>query len=343
MNQALFRRLISAASVFAAIPVLTLSGCGALPHPQAVSEPVGRTDFLLNTFVDIKLYDSNDTNILDDAIAICKDFETQFSRTDASGEVYRLNHRQDGETEIELSEETAELIGLALSFCEQSEGAFDITIEPVSSLWDFTSGEAALPDPDALRAAVETVGYEKLELENGILTFRSPDTSLDLGSIAKGYIADRLKEYLVECGVESAIINLGGNVLCIGEKPDGSAFRIGLQKPFAETSETFATLDVRDMSVVTSGVYERNFLLDGKNYHHILDPSTGYPYDNGLISVTILSESSADGDGLSTACFSMGLEKGMELIDSLDGVYACFIDDDYQIYYSEGMEAFVRN
>ena len=180
-----------------------------------------------------------------------------------------------------------------------------------------------------------------LVLSGNTLTFLSPDTTIDLGAIAKGYIADRIKDQLLNAGVKSAIINLGGNVLCVGEKPDGSKFHIGLQKPFADRDETFEVLGINDLSVVTSGVYERHFEIDGKNYHHILNPKTGYPYDNGLISVTILSKESVDGDGLSTTCFSLGLEKGLELANSLDGIYACFIDEDYNVYYSDGMENFI--
>ena len=141
--------------------------------------------------------------------------------------------------------------------------------------------------------------------------------------------------------MKSAVINLGGNVLCVGNRPDGTPFHVALQKPFAEKRETFETLAIDGLSVVVSGVYERHFIVDGKNYHHLLDPKTGWPYDNGLISTAIISESSADGDALSTACFALGLEKGMELADSLDGVYAIFITDGYEVYYSEGAEEFL--
>ncbi len=329
------------ACVLAGMSVLALSGCGAASLPAKSAEPIQRTEFLMNTFVDIKIYDSNDTTILDDAMAICKDLESRFSRTIEGSEIYNLNHRSADEQVFEISEETAELMRLALDYCEHSDGAFDITIEPVSSLWDFTSGKAALPDSTLISESISKIGYENLILEDRTLTFLSPDTTIDLGAIAKGYIADQIKEYLRSRGVESSIINIGGNVLCVGSKPDGTPFKIGLKKPFAENSETFAIADITDMSVVTSGVYERHFELNGTNYHHILDPKTGYPYDNGLISVTILSESSAEGDGLSTTCFSLGLEAGMELVNSLDGVYGCFIDEDYNIYYSDGMEAFL--
>lgn len=341
MNKHTFHRYRLFACVITGFAVLAASGCGKSVTLSRDSEPIQRTDFLLNTFVDIKIYDSDDTTILDDAMAICKDLESRFSRTIESSEIYRLNHRSTDEQVFQLSDDTAELLALALDFSERSDGAFDITVEPVSTLWDFTSGEAILPDSADIDAAVARVGYENLFLEGNTLTFLSPDTTIDLGAIAKGYIADRIKEHLLEEGVESAIINLGGNVLCIGSRPDGTPFKIGLKKPFAEESETFAVAGISDMSVVTSGVYERHFKLDGKNYHHILDPETGYPYDNGLISVTILSESSADGDALSTTCFSLGLERGMELIQSMDGVYGCFIDEDYKIYYSEGMEDYI--
>ena len=321
--------------------VFFLSGCGAT-RSASLQEPIQRTDFLLNTFVDIKLYDTTDTTILDDAMALCKDLEARFSRTTEGSEIYLLNHRSTAKQTFELSAETAELLSLALHYCERSDGAFDITIEPASSLWDFTSGKAVLPDPVQLGEAVSKIDYETLLLEDQTLTFLSPETTLDLGAIAKGYIADEIKELLLDRGVKSAIINLGGNVLCIGSKPSGEPFKIGLKKPFASESETFAIANIADMSVVTSGVYERYFELDGTHYHHILNPETGYPYENNLISVTILSDSSADGDGLSTTCFSLGLEAGMELINSLDGIYGCFIDEDYNIYYSEGMEDFLN-
>ena len=155
--------------------------------------------------------------------------------------------------------------------------------------------------------------------------------------MAKGYIADKMKDYLLEQGVESAIINLGGNVLCVGgygEEP----FRIGIQRPYADRSETVGVLEIRDLSAVSSGVYERHFEKDGVNYHHILDPKTGYPYENGLTAVTIVSEKSVDGDGLSTTCFSLGLERGMELVNSLEHVWAMFITDDGELHYSDGME-----
>ena len=253
-----------------------------------------------------------------------------------------MNHRSGGQTEFELSDDTASLIATGLKYCKISGGAFDITLEPLSSLWDFTSGSPQVPDGADIAAAAARVDYRNLRLDGNHLTFLSPDTTIDLGSIAKGYIADRLKDYLVEKHVESAIINLGGNVLCVGGLPDGTDFHIGLQKPFAGRTETFANVAVNGMSVVSSGVYERHFELDGVNYHHLLDPKTGYPYQNGLVSVTILSPRSVDGDALSTTCFSLGLEDGMALLDSIGDVCGIFVTEDGEIYYSEGAEEYVE-
>ena len=147
-----------------------------------------------------------------------------------------------------------------------------------------------------------------------------------------------MKEFLIAEGVENAIIDLGGNILCIGERPDGEAFRVGIQKPFAKRSETIAVAEIRNRSVVSSGIYERCFEKDGILYHHILDPKSGYPYENDLVSVTILSEQSVDGDALSTTCFALGLEKGMELIDTLEDVQAVFITEDGELHLSEDFD-----
>ena len=158
-----------------------------------------------------------------------------------------------------------------------------------------------------------------------------------MGGIAKGYIADQMKAYLNQKGITSGYINLGGNVLALGAKTDGSAYTIGIQRPFGEENEAIASVSITDQTVVSSGVYERYFEVDGTRYHHILDTATGYPYDNGLLEVTIITGASVDGDGLSTTCFSLGLEDGMALVESLDATEAIFITDDYEVHTSSGM------
>ena len=316
------------------LAVLSLTGC------QRKAEPLSKSGFLLNTFVTVTLYDQDDPKILDGCLDLCRSYENTFSKTIEGSEVYRLNHRGT-QNQFQLSTDTAELISQGLFYSRLSQGAFDITVEPLTALWNFNAPNPVIPSEQALKQAAQKVDYRNLELAGNTLTFLSPDTSIDLGAIAKGYIADRLKEYLLEQGVKSAVINLGGNVLCIGEKPDGTPFKIGLQKPYADRNETIENLEIRDMSVVASGVYERHFEKDGVNYHHILNPKDGYPYQNGLVSVTIISKESVTGDALSTTCFSLGLEEGMKLLDSMDDVYGIFITEDYRILYSEGAKQFL--
>lgn len=318
--------------------VLSLTGC-----TEKTKEPINKMDFLLNTFVSVTLYDTDKEEILDGALDVCREYENVLSTTIDTSEIYQMNHRKPGERQFTVSDKTAEVLKKGLEYCEMSGGAFDITIEPLSSLWDFAGADPAVPESTAIQAALEKVGYKKVLLEGNTVTFADDDTAIDLGAIAKGYIADRIKDYLTEQGVRSAIINLGGNVVCVGEKTDGKPFKIGLQKPFADRTETVAALDINDLSVVSSGVYERHFIQDGVNYHHILDPHTGYPYENGLTQVTIISKLSVDGDGLSTSCFALGLENGMKLADSLEGVYAVFITEDGELHYSEGAQEFLSS
>ncbi|MCD8105306.1 MAG: FAD:protein FMN transferase [Lachnospiraceae bacterium] len=199
-----------------------------------------------------------------------------------------------------------------------------------------TSDTSLIPSEEEIAEALSHINYQTISVDGTTVTLSDPDAEIDLGGIAKGYIADQLEDYLTSCGIESALINLGGNVQTVGTKPDGSSWRIGIQKPFGGSSDIIAVIECTGESVVTSGTYERYFEVDGKIYHHILDPKTGYPTDNGLTSVTIFADSSTQCDALSTTCFVLGLEDGMELIESIEGVEALFITEDETLYYTSG-------
>ena len=249
-----------------------------------------------------------------------------FSTTNTDSELYKLNHA-NGQP-FTVSSETANLIQEGIHYSELSGGAFDLTIEPVSALWDFKADKPTVPSSDAIAHAVSHVDYTKIDIQDNTVTLEDPEAGIDLGAIAKGYIADQVKTYLKKQGIKHAIINLGGNVDVIGTKPDGSKYNIGIQKPFDESGEAITSVQLKDQTVVTSGIYERYFKKNGKLYHHILDPRTGYPCENNLYSVSIITDSSTKADALSTTCFLLGYEKGMELIQSMDGVEAIFITDD---------------
>ncbi len=298
-----------------------------------------KTGFFFDTVITITIYDDVSDQLLDDCIDICKKYELLFSRTIPQSDISRIN---SGEQGFVADSETIQLINTGFYYSQISKGALDLTLAPVIQLWDFTSGNDEIPSDSDIKEALQKTGYEKLynneytkgtQLTSDMLI--NSGLSLDVGAIAKGYIADKLKEYLTNNGVRSAFIDLGGNILCIGSKPDSSPFKVGIRKPFSESNELMKIVEVSGRSVVTSGVYERSFYKDGKLYHHIIDSSTGYPVDNNLLSVTIISDKSVDGDALSTACFVLGKDKGMELVNSLDNITAYFIDTDYRIYTNE--------
>ena len=310
------------------LSVFLLSGCTALPK----SESLTMTGTYFDTVVQIEVWGA-DQDMIEHCRKMCETYEQMLSATIDTSEISKINNA--GGEPVSVSDETAELIEKGIEYGELSGGRFDITIAPASELWDFTDNEdKTIPDPDKLADAVSHIDYHCVSVDGNTVVLTDPEAQIDLGGIAKGYIADRLKEYLESEGIEHALIDLGGNMLALGGRYDGTDFRIGLQKPFAETGTAMAALSINDQSVVTSGDYERYFEKDGVIYHHILDPSTGYPVQNDLDQVTIISDRSADGDALSTTCFAMGLEDGLQLIRSLDGVEAVFVTKDGEIHTS---------
>ena len=311
--------------------LLNLMGCG-----MKAKEPMTKTKIMLNTYVTITLYDHQDMGLIEECFDLCEEYEQMFSRTLADSEVSQFNLKETGEYEV--SEELYELLELSMEYSELTGGAFDVTIEPVSSLWNFSSLEPTVPENEELAKELDKVGYEKIELENGSVVKKNADVGIDFGAVAKGYIADKIKEYLVSKGVESAIIDLGGNIVLIGGKPDGTEFKIGIQKPFEDRNEIIGSIALKDYAAVSSGIYERCFWKEGKFYHHILNPKTGYPCESDLTGVTILAKEAAKADVLSTTCFILGKEKGLKLIDSMEDVYAVFITKEGEVIYSEGLE-----
>ena len=274
-----------------------------------------------------------DEELLREAIDLCGEYEKLLSRTLQGSDTWNINHA-NGEA-VTVSDDTVRVLELALEVCESSGGALDITIAPAMDLWDFKSGEALIPADEDIAAAMDRVDYTKVMLDGN--TVRVPEgMQIDLGAVAKGYIADRVARFLSDKGVESAALNFGGNVIAMGSKPDGSGWNIGIQDPAAPTGDSAAVLSVKDVSVVTSGVYQRGFDLDGVRYHHILDSETGYPVQNGEVSVTIISGESALGDALSTACFAMGSD-GLSFAESM-GAEAVMIYSDGTMECTDGAE-----
>ncbi len=304
---------------------LLFTGCHLV-----TKEPISKTGIYFDTVITIDIYDSNDTSILDQCFQYCYDLEQTVSRTIETSEIYQLNHANGNP--VKVSDITLELIQKGIEYGDLTDGKFDITIAPLSELWDFKNNTGTVPKESHIIEALSHVNYKNIVIDGNMISLSDPKAAIDLGGIAKGYMADRLKEYLKGKGVKSALINLGGNILAIGSKPEGVPFNLGIQKPFHKQGSTITSVKIIDSSVVSSGVYERYFETDDVLYHHILNTETGFPYDNGLLGVTILSEKSVDGDALSTSCFALGLEDGMKLIESLNGVDAIFVTVDYQLH-----------
>ncbi len=340
------------------ISLLFLSGCAATSGPHANS-PVTRTGFAFDTVIQVGIYEMDngagaDSNVpgsdadspagaADSLLSSCMElaahYEQLFSATRQGSDIWNINHAEG--QPVAVDPETLYLVQTALSYAELSDGRFDPTIGVVSDLWQFDQmvaaeeGATSLPDEGKLSEALTHVDYRNVVVTSSTVQLLDPDARLDLGAIAKGYIADRMKEALLSGGARSAIINLGGNVLLVGDHA-GLPFQVGIQKPFGGSGESAAVIPLSDKSLVTSGVYQRCFTYEGKRYHHILDTRTGMPVDNGLTSVTILSDLSVDGDALSTVCFTLGEDEGLALIESLPDTEALFLHEDGSMTASSG-------
>ncbi len=314
--------------------LLLCTGCAAEKTPPRLSE-VG---FYLDTVITLTAYTEN-SQVLKDALEECGRYERMLSRTVEGSDVWRINHANGAP--VEVSDDTMRILKCAKEISEKSGGAFDVTIAPVSTMWNFTREPHELPDAEAIARAAELVDYTRMQLEGNTVTLPA-GMMIDLGGIAKGYIADQVKEYLKGRGVQYAILSFGGNIVAIGkEKPDGTPWKVGIQDIDKPTGEHMLVSLNRGGSTVTSGIYERGFTLDGVRYHHLLSAETGWPVQNELASVTIFSESSMEGDALSTTAYVLGTEKGTELIESLEGIEAIFIARDRTVTYTSGAAAYM--
>jgi len=307
--------------------ILALSGCRGAEKPAQVQ-------FLaMDTVMSLTAYGDGAREALEQSQREILRLEKLFSVTDSGSEIYAANH--GGGAAVPLSPETAQVVALALEMAEKTGGAVDPTVYPVVAAWGFTGEEYRVPDVDELARLLTQVDYSAVQLEGDTLTLPS-DMEIDLGSIAKGWTADRVVELWRQAGLTSGCLTLGGNVQTLGTKPDGSLWRVGVQDPGG--SGYVAILTVSDRAVVTSGGYERYFEQDGEIYWHIMDPATGYPARTGLASVTAVGPSGAVCDALSTALFVMGLEKAHQFWRENRDFEAVFILEDGSIAITAGLE-----
>jgi len=297
---------------------------------------------MLDTLISIQAYGTNASEAIDKVFQRIDEIEKKMSAKADYSEVIGIN-QMAGQGFSKVSPDTFFVIEKGLYYAKLSEGKFDITVGPLVELWGIGTDHARLPGSEEIREVLPLVDFTKVEIneEDRSVFLKQPGMAIDLGGIAKGYAADEAAKVLRQNGITQGTINLGGNILVLGTKPDGSLWRIGIQNPFFKTrGSIMATVEVKDKTLVTSGPYERYFEEDGKIYHHILDTESGYPVDNELMSVTIIADSSIDADALSTAVFAMGLKRGMSFVEKLDNLDAIFITKDYKVYVTSGAKEY---
>ena len=346
--------------------IIPQSACKSNGQNAASNQGISKTGFFLDTVCSITIYGLADEDgrlaamsgeemekecylIITDAFKLCSEYENMLSKTIETSDIARINNAEG--KAVTVSDETIEVLKKGMEFGRLSGGAFDITIGKATDLWDFhdnaESGHegGVVPAEKDLRDAISHVNYENIKIEGNRVSLTDPETEINLGGIAKGYIADKAAEYLEERGVVSAIVDLGGNIVAIGGKTSQIAasgdtqetdFKIGIKDPLSSSGGLLELIPCKNKTVVTSGTYERYFEKDGVKYHHILDVNTGYPVDTDVLSVTIIADrgKSADCDGLSTTCLALGMEKGMELVKSLEGFEAVFVDTNGRVEVS---------
>ncbi len=300
--------------------------------------PHSRTGLFFDTVITITLYgdSAKASKRLDAVFKMAEKYDNMFSATKGKSDISRINNAAG--QPVRVHRETIQIIRDAVEYSKKSDGIFDLTVGDLSDLWDFKNNTGTVPDRQALNQALKHVDYRNVEIDGSYVCLKDPDSRIDLGGIAKGFIADKIKKKLEKMGAKSGIINLGGNVLLIGNRPDGKPYTVGIQRPFSDDGTALFTLQARDMSIVTSGTYQRYFEKNGRIYHHILNLSTGYPYNNGLDSVTIITKRSTKADALSTTVFAMGLKKGLEYVNSLKGVEAVFVKTNGEIIKSYNVD-----
>ena len=298
-----------------------------------------KTEYVLGTICTINLFDQGTEALYTETFNRLKKLETILSANRDDTNIAAINSAA-GIGPVHAEPETLSILQDALAYSEKTDGLFDPSIGPLVKSWNIGTDYAAIPTENALRSAMSLVNYRNIVIDesNGTVFLTQKGMKLDLGAIAKGYAADEIARILKAHNIKKAIIDLGGNIYAVGEKAPGQDWNIGIRDPETERGEPILSIPLKDTSVVTSGIYERYFEKDGKKYHHILDPRTGYPVNNELLSVTIIAPASMDADALSTSTFLLGTEKGLALIEKIPGVEAIFINKEHEIRTSQGMK-----
>jgi thiamine biosynthesis lipoprotein len=327
----------SKASLLRSVVAAVLLAAGSIAGPSLYAEELSKTDFVLGTVCTIRLIDGGSNATLNETFSRLRNIENHMSVNKDDSEISRVN-AMAGKEPVHVSEDTFYVVSKALEYARLTNGAFDPSVGPLVKLWNIGNGGEKVPPEKEILAAKALVDWRQVAVDANTrkVFLKKPGMRLDLGAIAKGYAADEVEKILTDDKVKAAIVDLGGNIFVFGRKKDKSPWRVGIQNPESARGEYLGIVTGGQMTVVTSGVYERFFFENGKRYHHILNTRTGFPVDNGLVSVSIVSQRSIDADALSTSLFILGIDKGMEFLRQFPETYAVFIDKDNEVYLSPG-------
>lgn len=319
--------------------IIFLAGCstGNKINTQAYND----TEFLMGTYVSLSVYDAGKEAALEEGFILVRDLADKITGETTESEIAKINAAA-GETPVVVSKEVYELITTAAEYSATLDGQFNYTIGPLTNLWRIGFDDARKPSQAEIDTALEMIDFNKvtLDAEDSSVFLEEAGMEIDLGAIAKGYITDQVRELFEESDVTTAIIDLGGNVFVMGASPvrEGEVWNVGIQDPFAERGESIGSTKQSNRSIVTSGIYERYLEVDGEIYHHLMNPKTGYPFDNEIAGVSVISDLSVDGDALSTLIFGLGVTEGLAYINERSDVEAVFITKEKEVYLSDGLK-----
>ena len=310
---------------------------GKHERPQII-----KTSYALGTIINLRACGSNGEKAIEEAINKLNDIDDKMSAFKEDSEISRITSKAGINAEI-VSKETYLVVKKAVEYSKILEGTFDPTIRPLVELWNIGTKEEVIPKKSQIEEILKLVNYNDVILDesNHSIMLKNKKQALDVGGIAKGFAADEVRDIFYKNNIKSALIDLGGNIFALGSKEDGTPWKVGIQNPFKPRGEFIGILSIKNKSVVTSGNYEKYFMKDGKKFHHIIDPKTGYPSQSKIISATIISDNSIDGDGLSTGVYILGIDKAMKIIEDIEGIDAIFITEDKKVYKTSHVNKYI--
>jgi len=321
-------------AIIVAVILIFIFATGKYEKPEVM-----RNSYSLGTIINLRAYGNKAQKAIDEAIEKLNDIDDKMSAFKEHSEISKINSKAGTSSEEIVSKDTYFVVKNAVEYSEILEGTFDPTIRPLVKLWSIGTKEEIIPEKLKIEEIRKLVNYRDVllnENKNSIM-LKQKQQALDVGGIAKGFAADEVRDIFYKHNIKSALIDLGGNIFALGSKEDGTPWRVGIQNPFKPRGEYVGILSVKNKSVVTSGNYEKYFMKDGQRFHHIIDPKTGYPSQSRIISATIISDNSIDGDGLSTGIYILGIDKATKIIEAIDGIEAIFITEDKKIYKTSGV------